>query len=223
MTLLHAGGYSYNLFALLDDRSHNTVMSLINAKQTKREKILDQGVQMLMTKGYHGTGLKEILDTVNIPKGSFYHYFSSKEAFAAEAVTHYIAPYIQRLNAHLHNPRLDGLSALTSYYDELILELARSDFRGGCLLGNLMGEIGDTSDLCRQAILSAVEHYSSLQESALLRGQHEGTVRTDQTAKMMADLLLNSWQGALLRMKIELSVQPLRDCRIMLLDDYFTI
>lgn len=193
----------------------------MNTKRIKRERLLDQGVQMLMAKGYHGTGLKEILDTVKIPKGSFYHYFNSKEAFAAEAVTHYIAPFIQRLTIHLNNPQLDGLSALKRYYDELILELIQSDFKGGCLLGNLMGEIGDTSELCRQTILSAVERYSSLQESALLRGQQEGTVRTDQTAKNMADLLLNSWQGALLRMKIELSAQPLLECRKILLDDYF--
>ncbi len=176
---------------------------------------------MLMTQGYHGTGLKEILDTVKIPKGSFYNYFGSKEEFAAEAITHYIEPFIQRLNGHLQNPEVDGLTALKRYYQELIIEVERSGYKGGCLLGNLMGEIGDTSEICRQALITAVQRYSRLQEMALTRGQMEGSVRSDRTAKSMADLLFNSWQGALLRMKIEQSVEPLQECFHTLLDDYF--
>lgn len=192
-----------------------------NNRDIKRNKLLDQGVQMLMEQGYHGTGLKQILDTVKIPKGSFYNYFGSKEEFAAEVITHYIAPFIQRLSDHLNNPQLNGLSALKRYYAELITEVEQSGYKGGCLLGNLMGEIGDTSEVCRHSLLNAVEQYGNLQQAALTRAQQEGTVRTDRSAKSMADLLLNNWQGALLRMKIEQSVQALEECCQTLLDDYF--
>ncbi|MDD4915789.1 MAG: TetR family transcriptional regulator C-terminal domain-containing protein [Methylococcales bacterium] len=191
-------------------------------KQFKKDKLLDQGVTLLLEKGYHATGLKEILDTVRIPKGSFYTYFSSKEQFAAEAISHYIEPFIERLTAHLQNPALDGLAALRLYYEELIAEVAQSGFKGGCLLGNMMGEIGDTSPLCRDALLSAVERYCALQEAALLNGQQMGKVRLDRSAKNMADLLFNGWQGALLRMKVLQSLEPLIACRQDLLDDYFT-
>ena len=69
-------------------------MKRINQKQINRENLLNQGVGLLMQQGYHGTGLKEILDAVQIPKGSFYNYFGSKENFAAEIIEHYIVPYI---------------------------------------------------------------------------------------------------------------------------------
>lgn len=193
----------------------------LKPKQIKREKLLDQGVSLLLEKGYHATGLKEILSTVQIPKGSFYAYFNSKEQFAAEAISHYIEPFIQRLSAHLQNPERDGLASLKAYYMELIAEVAQSGFKGGCLLGNLMGEIGDTSPLCRNALLDAVERYCELQKTALERGQREGKVRMDRSAKAMADLMLNGWQGALLRMKVEQSVEPLRAVCQDLLDDYF--
>lgn len=198
-------------------------MSIIVSKQIKRERLLDHGVQLLMSQGYHGTGLKEILDTVKIPKGSFYNYFASKEEFAAEAITHYIETYILRLNIHMQNPQLDGLTALKNYYAELISELEQADYKGGCLLGNLMGEIGDTSEVCRRSLMDAVQRYSELQEIALSRAQQEGVVRLDRSARSMADLLVSSWQGALLRMKIEQSVQPLQECCQSLLDDYFTV
>lgn len=196
-------------------------MSAHIAKHEKKDKLLDQGVMLLMEKGYHGTGLKEILDTVQIPKGSFYTYFDSKEQFAAEVVSHYIEPYIERLSAKLQEPDLDGLTALRQYYSQLIADVINADFKGGCLLGNLMGEIGDTSSLCRQAMLEAIQRYCALQESALLRAQQQGRVRTDKTAAEMADLLFNAWQGALLRMKVMHSEAPLLACLDELLDGYF--
>jgi TetR/AcrR family transcriptional repressor of nem operon len=196
-------------------------MQKLKPKQLKKDKLLDQGVTLLLEKGYHATGLKEILDTVQIPKGSFYTYFNSKEAFAAEAIAHYIEPFILRLSGHLANPERDGLVALRAYYLELIGEVELSGYKGGCLLGNLMGEIGDTSPLCQQALLDAVARYSKLQSSALERGQQQGSVRRDRSAQSMANLMLNGWQGALLRMKVEQSVEPLRACCQDLLDDYF--
>jgi TetR/AcrR family transcriptional repressor of nem operon len=196
-------------------------MSQLKPKHIKRERLLDQGVTLLLEKGYHATGLKEILDTVKIPKGSFYMYFESKERFAAEAIHHYIEPFILRLSTHLQNPQLDGLAALKAYYGELIAEVEQSGFKGGCLLGNLMGEIGDTSPLCQKALLDAVDRYADLQKAALQRGQKEGRVRSDKTAQSMADLMLNGWQGALLRMKVEQSVEPLKAVCRDLLDDYF--
>lgn len=196
-------------------------MSSVPPKHIKRERLLDQGVTLLLEKGYHATGLKEILDTVKIPKGSFYMYFESKECFAAEAIHHYIEPFIERLSGHLQDPAEDGLAALKAYYSELIAEVEQAGFKGGCLLGNLMGEIGDTSVLCQQALRDAVARYCKLQESALARGQKQGTVRQDRSAKDMADLMLNGWQGALLRMKVEQSVAPLKAVCHDLLDDYF--
>jgi TetR/AcrR family transcriptional regulator, transcriptional repressor for nem operon len=196
---------------------------VIPKKQTNKENLLSQGVQLLMQQGYHGTGLKEILDAVQIPKGSFYNYFPSKESYAAEVIQYYIAPFIEQLDSHLQNPKLDGLTALKTYFDELIVELEQANFKGGCLLGNLMGEIGDTSDLCQQSLRLAVHQYRDLLATGLKKAQMEGTIRTDKSADDMADLLVNTWQGALLRMKIEQSADPIKQCCHDLLDDYFRV
>ncbi len=193
----------------------------LTRKQEKRAQLLDQGVQMLTAQGYHGTGLKQLLDSVAIPKGSFYHYFQSKEAFAAEVIQHYIEPFIVRLSDHLAKSPDNALLALKRYFDELIVELEQNDFKGGCLLGNMMGEMGDSSETCRRALQTAVKRYRDLQQKALELAQQQGTVRTDRSAASMADLLTNSWQGALLRMKIERSSAPLRQCCDDLLDDCF--
>jgi len=186
-----------------------------------REKLLDQGVALLMEQGYHGTGLQELVRSVGVPKGSFYNYFPSKEAFSAEVVKHYIEPFIRQLDSHLQRPDVNAETALKAYFNELIEETERRDFKGGCLLGNLIGEIGDTSDLCQLSLREAVRRYRDKLEEGLARAQQEGSFRKDLDAKDLADFLVNVWQGALLRMKIERSVRPLAQFCEMLLDGYF--
>ena len=191
-------------------------------KEINRENLLNQGVALLMQQGYHGTGLQEILDAVQIPKGSFYNYFGSKENFGAAVIVHYIQPYIDRLTAYLNEPDADALAALWRYLNETMDELQRAHFKGGCLLGNLMGEIGDNSDLCRLALQDSLQRYRDVWAIGFAKAQQQGTIRTDKTAAEMADLWVNAWQGALLRMKVELSIEPLQHCCHAFLDEFFT-
>ena len=190
-------------------------------KEFNKENLLNQGVAFFMNQGYHGTGLQEILDAVGVPKGSFYNYFGSKEDYCAEVVHHYINPFIAQLSAHLSKSDTDALGALKCYFDELTVELEKNEFKGGCLLGNLMGEIGSSSSICQQSLQSAVRRYRDLLQSGLAQAQQQGTVRLDKSAAEMADLLINTWQVALLRMQIEKSSAPIKQCCRNLLEDYF--
>ncbi|HCT99005.1 MAG TPA: TetR family transcriptional regulator [Methylococcaceae bacterium] len=190
-------------------------------KHINKQNLLDEGVALLMRQGYHGTGLKEILDAVNIPKGSFYNYFGSKENFAAEVIVHYITPYLTQLKSYLAQSPGNALGALTRYIEESITQLEQTEFTGGCLLGNLMGELGDTSQVCRVALQGALSDYQRVWATGLECAQREGSIRLDKSAQEMADLWVDAWQGALLRMKIEQSTAPLKQCHQQLLGDFF--
>jgi TetR/AcrR family transcriptional repressor of nem operon len=176
---------------------------------------------MLTERGYHGTGLQQLLQGTGIPKGSFYNYFPSKETFSAEAIGHYIEPFIRQLDDYLSRPDLGALSAIETYFADLVDELDRNHFRGGCLLGNLIGEMGDSGGQCVDALRDAFHRYRDKLEQGLVRAQAEGSVRADLSPAVMADLLADAWQGALLRMKIERSVKPLKDTLDHLLGGYF--
>lgn len=177
-------------------------------KRHNLKKLLDQGVRLLMERGYHGTGIQEISASVNIPKGSFYNYFPNKESFGAEVIRHYIEPFITQLENFL-SPGSDPVVGLRNYFEALIQEAIHNDFKGGCLLGNLMGEIGDTSETCRQALKQAVDRYRDKIRQGLEQAQSQGKVRNDLSALELADLMVDYWQGALLRMKVERSPKPL--------------
>ncbi len=185
-----------------------------------RERLLDAGVATLTRKGFHGTGLKELLDQENIPKGSFYNYFDSKDAFGAAAIAHYAAGLgeaLDRALADTPNP----LQGLRLFFERRMAHFADEQFLTGCLVANLGAELDDNA-VCGPALLSASNAWRSGLARALGDAQRTGSVRQDLRATEMADLLSDAWEGALIRMRIEHSLRPLQQVIARLLDDYFT-
>lgn len=174
-----------------------------------RQRILDRGVVALKEGGYHGTGLKEVLEKIEVPKGSFYHYFESKEHFGAEVIRHFSEKIGERLDACLEDPTCDALDSLKGFFRDEIVQHEREG-RLGCLIGNLGAELGNHPELCRQALSEGYSVMVSRFERALERAQEAGHIREDISPHELANFLINGWEGALLRMKVERSVQPLK-------------
>ena len=185
-----------------------------------KTRLLDEGVASLIGQGYHGTGIKEVLDHVKVPKGSFYNYFESKEHFGAEVIRHYAGQFFDQFDAQLGNPKADALAALKKCFKQMIRCFDESDQACGCLVGNLGAEVGASSELCREALAEAMHGIQQRFAQAIKRAQQQGKVRTDISADDLAEFLLNSWEGALIRMKIENSVQPLRKFCTLVLDNF---
>ncbi|MGD8842954.1 MAG: TetR family transcriptional regulator C-terminal domain-containing protein [Gammaproteobacteria bacterium] len=184
-----------------------------------RQRLLDEGVAAFLEQGYHGTGLKEVLDRVKVPKGSFYNYFESKEAFAAAAIQHYAECFAGKMQQAL-NDAPDPLTGLRRFFESLMADFEKAGYVGGCLIANLGGEL-EGSDVCRETLARAFRDWRNGVTEALRQGQELGLVRSDIDAGALADLLTESWEGAVIRMKIERSLDPLRRVLERLLDDYF--
>lgn len=196
----------------------------MNARRTEdfHEKLLGAGVTLFAEKGYHGTGVKDIVERAGVPKGSFYNYFDSKEAFGAAILRHYAGEQAAEWEQHSRaadSP--DPLLALRSIYERIVDDYASCDDRCGCLLGNFAGEIAQSSDLCRDAARHTVDEWRVGFADYLRRGQDYGSVRRDVSADAMADLFWNTWEGSLLRMKLEDSVEPLNACVHSMFDLFF--
>jgi TetR/AcrR family transcriptional regulator, transcriptional repressor for nem operon len=184
-----------------------------------RERLLDSGVDMLTRQGFHGTGLKELLEQEKIPKGSFYNYFESKDAFGAAAIAHYAAGLGAALEQSLTGSAtpLDGLRL---FFQRRMAHFEAEQFLTGCLVANLGAELDDNA-VCGAALQSASRGWRSGLANALADAQRAGTIRHDLPASELADLLSDAWEGALIRMKIERTLRPLQQVIARLLDDYF--
>lgn len=186
-----------------------------------KEVILAKGIDLLCEQGYNGTGLKQILDAVQIPKGSFYHYFDSKEAYAAQVVELYIDRLLEAFDNYLKYATDDPLDIIKRIYHWMVLEFQRKQCKEGCLLGNLAAEVGSSSDLCQQAMLSAYAQWQQRFVPLISAAQEAGHVRKDVPAELLAETFWNAWEGSILRMKITGDTNTIEQTLSVLLDHLF--
>lgn len=198
----------------IDDRSYISSMARPKKNEHIREQLLDQGLKLFLSQGYHGTGIKEIVDQIEVPKGSFYHYFESKEHFGAEVIHHYAKGVIAHMNTCLNEREDDPLTTLQHFFEQ---EMQRHQgLKAGCMLGNLGAELGSSSQLCQQAMLEGFQGMKQQFSRILQRGQSQGTIRNDIAVGELADFLVNAYEGALLRMQVEQSVHPIQQMSLLL-------
>lgn len=185
----------------------------------KREKLLEHGIELISEFGYHGTGLKKILDMVKVPKGSFYNYFESKEHYVSEIIQKYSEDLLSRIDGYLDISDDDPLTKIKSIYYTAIDEIEAKG-SSGCLLGNLAAEIGSSSKLCQSSMNKAFDGWKDRFVRLIDSAQKKGLVRDDLTAECLSNIFWDTWEGSLLHMKIEEDID-LRETVDVMLDVLF--
>ncbi len=178
-------------------------------KTLTKEKILDIGVALINKKGYNGVGIKEVLDEAQIPKGSFYHYFQSKEDFGLEVIKRYSEKTLAFLRSHLADHTISSKDRLVLFFDEMRDIYVKKEYNDGCLLGNSATELADVNKHFSSLLETEFLKYENIFEECIQQGMEEGEIHTDKSAKTIAAFILNSFEGALLRMKVAKSVEPI--------------
>jgi TetR/AcrR family transcriptional repressor of nem operon len=177
------------------------------AKATTKATLIDVGTRLILEQGYHETGIQDVLQAAGVPKGSFYYYFPSKEAFALEVIAQFAAAYLTRLEQYLGDTTARPLTRLRRHQEDLLARFERGC--RGCLIGNLSQELADQHRL--RAQLDAVLTSWRARYAQLLReAQVVGELRADLDPEALADFYLDSFEGALLRAKVSKSPAPLR-------------
>jgi TetR/AcrR family transcriptional repressor of nem operon len=177
----------------------------------KRMAVLDRGLAVLHRQGYHATSIDDLVAAADIPKGSFYNYFSDKEGFALEAVRHYTLMSLEFHARFLNDPDLTPKDRVVRLFKGMADHNIRVNrFGMGCLLGNLALELSDGSDLIRKEIWNSFLEIRKGIAVQIRLGHDAGEIPLDRTAEELADTILDAWQGALLRMKVEKSGRPLK-------------
>jgi TetR/AcrR family transcriptional repressor of nem operon len=167
-----------------------------------RRHILDAGRALIARKGFVAVGLNEILTTAEIPKGSFYHYFGSKELFGSELLQQYVADYAARLDALFGQPGVNGRDKLLSYWAAWQQEQLAQDGDEKCLVVKLSAEVGDLSDEMRVVLRDGVDRLMVRLASVIEEGQADGSLSPEIRAKEAAELLYHMWLGAALVTKL---------------------
>ncbi|MCX4216471.1 MULTISPECIES: TetR/AcrR family transcriptional regulator [unclassified Pseudomonas] len=174
-----------------------------------REILLRRGVEMLTERGLASTGIDSILKSAQVPKGSFYHYFDSKEAFGMEVLEVYANFFARKLERHLLNPDFPPLQRLANFVEDAKSGMSRHEFRRGCLVGNLGQEVFALPDGFRVRVDAVLNDWQALVAACLEKAVAAGELSQQADCRSIAAFFWIGWEGAVLRAKLVGNVSPL--------------
>ncbi|HAS6998781.1 TPA: TetR family transcriptional regulator [Vibrio parahaemolyticus] len=174
----------------------------MNAKTNDtRQHILDVGYELIVTRGFTSVGLSELLKTAEVPKGSFYHYFKSKEQFGEAMIQDYFNKYFERLTSRFTNTELNGYQRLMSYFEEMVKVEDDVCNANKCLLVKLSAEVSDLSEPMRIALRRGADKTIQAMAECIDVGIQDGSIPNGDSA-LLARQIYYLWNGASLLNKL---------------------
>ncbi len=176
---------------------------------TTKQHILDTGYQLIASKGFSVVGLAQILKAANVPKGSFYHYFASKEQFGEVLIQQYFTDYLLALDSLFATEKGNGYQRLMSYWQAWLATQADNCTMQKCLVVKLSAEVADLSESMRLALLHGAQQIIAKLAEVIAQGIADKSI-SKQTTMASAQMLYYLWLGASLMSKLQQSKQPLQ-------------
>ncbi|MDX1464620.1 MAG: TetR/AcrR family transcriptional regulator [Halomonas sp.] len=174
-----------------------------------RAALIRSGTEVLTEQGFTASGIDGILKRVGVPKGSFYYYFDSKEAFGRAVMEHYGAYFARKLDRHLGDTSRSPLSRIEAFVADARDGMARHDFRRGCLVGNLGQEAVGLPEGYRDWLRATLDDWQRRLARCLEEGQEAGELAGHADVERLAEAFWIGWEGAVMRARLEGRARPL--------------
>ena len=160
-------------------------------------------------KGYAAVGLTEILSEAHVPKGSFYHYFESKDAFGEAIMQAYFVEYLADMDRIFADTTISAADRLYAYLQHWRETETQDDGRGRCLAVKLGAEVADLSESMRVALVEGTDDIVDRLEHILQLGSEDESLVVHADARSTAEVVYDTWLGASILAKIHRSAAPL--------------
>ena len=191
------------------------------ARPSLRDKILQAGLPVMFRSGYHGASVRDICSAAGAPHGSFTNHFRSKEAFAVEVLERYFDYLKGLISDALDDQSLTPRRRLKRYLNVITDKLKRDRWMIGCLIGDFSLQASSHSKLLRQRLDRIFREWRSLFATCIAAAQAAGEIDSQFDAADLAEFLLASWEGAILRMKVERSPAALERFKTIAFETVF--
>lgn len=174
-----------------------------------REALIRCGVEILTERSFASTSIGDVLSRLDVPKGSFYHYFESKEAFGCAVIDSYAAYFARKLERQFADTRSTPLQRLANFIGDACQGMQRHRFQRGCLIGNLGQEMNSLPEAFRIKLESTFLDWQRRLAACLDAARQQGELAADADCEQLAAFFWIGWEGAVLRAKLISSIAPL--------------
>jgi TetR/AcrR family transcriptional repressor of nem operon len=164
-----------------------------------------RGREVVLDRGFNGCGVQDITDAAGVPKGSFYNYFDSKEAFAAEILEEYWQSIEDRHGPILYDARMKPLARVVKFFSALSEDHRQCNFAFGCLIGNLSLELSNHSEGARQKLSGLFGRWGTALSETLHEAQERAELPRERDVEEVAAIMVEAYEGAVMRAKVEQS------------------
>ncbi|GLR13714.1 TetR family transcriptional regulator [Chitinimonas prasina] len=168
-----------------------------------REHLLATGEGIMLGKGFAAVGLAEILGQAGVPKGSFYHYFGSKEGYGVALLSRFFSRYHAILDEIVANPQLNGRAKLDAYFAGWCSVSCENNGNSRCLVVKLTGEVSDLSDDMRRQMQQGIAGIIERVTAFIVIGRADKSLPPGMPAETLAAALYQLWLGAALVTKVQ--------------------
>lgn len=174
-----------------------------------RDVLIRSGMELLTERGFAATGLDAVLKRATVPKGSFYHYFSSKEEFGRCVMAAYDGYFLKKLDRWLGDETRAPLERLQDFVDDAKAGMARHRYTRGCLVGNLSQELEALPELYRELLDKVLQGWQRRVATCLRDAAAQGTLAADADFDALAQYFWIGWEGAVMRARLTRGAAPL--------------
>lgn len=181
-------------------------------KRNTRDVLIEEGVKAFLARGFEGIGIQPILSGAGVPKGSFYNFFPSKEAYAIEVIDAYAQRY-EAVRLACFAARGSPLQRMRRYFDALEGKMDAAGDTAGCLYGVLSQTSAPHSEALRARLKAAFAHWRSQMADLLDEAKEAGELSSSTDTVALADAIIDAYEGAAVRMRAEGDMAPMRRFR----------
>lgn len=174
-----------------------------------RAELVQKGMEILTEQGFASTGIEAVLREAGVPKGSFYHYFASKEEFGLAVIDAYAQYYDEKLGRIFGDEAISPFERFGAFLVEARRGMRKYAYRRGCLIGNLGQEFGCAHEMFAARLTAVLKDWQRIVAACLRTAQVRGEIAGNAEPKRLAELFWIGWEGAVMRARLERSCRPL--------------
>lgn len=163
-------------------------------KEFDEQASIDGAMRLFWRQGFDGAPLPELLDAMQLSRGSFYNAFGAKQKVLLAAVRRYMDGAMDGVLLPLFKPDA-GRKEIEETFSRMIAHTAGRDGRYGCLVNNCMTEVADRDPVARRALVAARAMVEDGFTRAAERGQADGTIAKRDSPRSIGRFLLNNFAG----------------------------